>query len=188
MAMTAGLLRLGGAAACLVLSVAAAAACGSERWPVQVAADKNAVLIADFARDDGIAALGAIAAPGDPAARQETRFLLTEATVYEVSGTLLSIQQMTDGDFRLVVADRNNPQAMIVGNAPDPACAAGSRFADNIGAVRHAILRRFGQVAWVTPGVPVTMTVVGYFAVRRGLPGAATNGIELHPLLGLAFP
>jgi hypothetical protein len=186
--MAVRLLRLAGAAIFLGLSISPAAACGGGRWSVKVAADRNAALIADYARTADIAALGALAAPGDPQARQDTRFLPTEGMVYEVSGTLLSVQGMADGDLRLVVAGRNDPQTTIVAVAPAAACAQNSRFADNIVAVRHALLRRFGQVSWLTPGLPATLTGIAYFAVRRGEPSAAANGIELHPLIGVAFP
>jgi hypothetical protein len=183
---------LAGSGICLalaaVLASPGAAACGVERWPVKVAADKNAVLIEDYVRTASVAELGALAGPRDPAARQDTRFLPEEAMVWEISGKLLSIQKMADGDLRLVVTDPYNPPAMVVANAPDPGCARDSRFAQNIRAVRDALDRRFGRVSWATPGVPVTMTGIAYFGVRRSEPGAAPNDIELHPLIGIAFP
>jgi hypothetical protein len=75
------------AAISLLASVALASACGTERRLVKVAADQNAVLIADFARTAGIADLAAIAAPGRPDARPNSRFAPAELTVYQVSGT-----------------------------------------------------------------------------------------------------
>jgi hypothetical protein len=187
--MAAGLLpAFLGAGLCLVLGASAAAACGAERWPVKVAADQNAVLVEDHVRTADVGELGAITAPRNPTVLQDRRFLPQEAMVWEVSGTLLSIQGMADGDLRLVVADPDHPQAMIVAAAPAPDCARDSRFASNIRAVRDALDRRFGRVSWLTPGVPVTLTGVAYFGVRRGEPGAAPNDLELHPLLGIAFP
>jgi hypothetical protein len=171
-----------------VLAAPSAEACGVGRGPVEVAADRNAVLIEDYVRTAGIAELAALPAPADPAARPDTRFLPEEARVWEVSGTLLSIQRMANGDLRLVVADPDPPHAMIVAVAPAADCAGGSRFQENIRAVRDTLDRRFGRVSWATPGVPVTMTGIAYFGVRRGEPGAAANDIELHPLLGIAFP
>jgi hypothetical protein len=172
----------------LVSSFSLAAACGDERRPVQVAADQNAVEIADFPRTANIAELAAIIAPPAPAARPSARFAPAEFTVYTVSGTLLSIDRTADGEIRLVIADREPPQTEIVAVAPDPACAAGSRFADNIAAVRDAIERKFGTFSRLTPALPVTATGIAYFSARRGEPGMAPNGIELHPLIGLAFP
>jgi hypothetical protein len=172
----------------LLVSVSPAAACGSERRPVPVAADQNAVEIADFARRAGIAELAAIAAPTAPAARPSARLVPAELTVYTVSGTLLAIDKMADGDIRLILADPDQPNTAMIAVAPDPACAAGSRFADNIAAVRHAIERKFGAFSQLTPNLPVTATGIAYFGARRGEPGTAPNGIELHPLLGVAFP
>jgi hypothetical protein len=174
--------------AMLLSSFSLDAGCGGERRLVQVAADQNAVEVADFARTAGIAELGAIAAPQAPAARPSARFAPAEFTVYTVSGTLLAIDRTVDGDDRLVIADPQQPQTMIVAVAPDPACAAGSRFADNIVAVHNAIERKFGTFSRLTPDIPVTATGIAYFSARRGEPGTAPNGIELHPLMGFAFP
>ena len=175
-------------AALLLSGASLAAACGTERRPVQVAADQNAVEIADFARTAGIAELAAISAPEAPAARPSARFAPAELTVYTVSGALLAIDKTADGDIRLVIADADQPKTAMIAVAPDPACAAGSRFADNIAAVRNAIDRKFGAFSRLTPNLPVTATGVAYFGARRGEPGTAPNGIELHPLIGVAFP
>ena len=78
-------------AALLFSAVSLAFACGTERRPVQVAADQNAVEIADIARTAGIAELAAIAAPETPAARPSARFAPAELTVYTVSGAVLAI-------------------------------------------------------------------------------------------------
>jgi hypothetical protein len=175
------------ATAVLLASFSRAGACGTERWPVPVAADQNAAQIAEFPRTADITELAAITAPKAPAARPSARFAPAELSAYTVSGTLRAIDKTADGD-RLVIADPDQPQTVIVAIAPDPACAAGSRFADNIMAVRNAIERKFGPFARLTPNLPVTATGIAYFALRRGAAGAAANGIELQPLIGLAFP
>jgi hypothetical protein len=172
----------------LPVSVSLALACDTGRGPIKVAADQNAVLVADFARTAGIADLAAIVAPGEPDSRPSSRFAPTELTVYEVSGTLLAIEKEPDGDYRLVIADPDHPQTTMLAEAPDPACAAGSRFAGNISAVRHALDRKFGQFLRLTPDLPVTATGIAFFATLRGREGAAPNGIELQPLIGVAFP
>jgi hypothetical protein len=165
----------------------AAAACDGARPLVAVAADQNAVLVANSARTAGIAELGALAAPSDPAARPASRFAPVELTVYEVSGTLLAIDRQPDGDYRLVIDDRQQPPAMLIAVAAAADCADDSRYADNIRAVRRALDRQFGSFQRVTPNLPVTATGIAYFAAR-GQPGAAANGVELRPLIGVAFP
>ena len=176
------------AAALLFGAASGARACAVERRRVRVAADQNAVLIAEFARPAAIAELAAIAAPTTPAARPSARFEPAELTLYTLSGTLLVIDRTAAGDDRLVIADPDRPQTAIVAVAADPACAAGSRFADNIAAVRNAIQRKFGTFSRVTPNLPVTVTGVTFFAGGPRPVGTAANGLELQPLIGIAFP
>ena len=172
----------------LLFASAGAAACGGERQPVAVAADRNAVLIADFARTESIAQLAALAAPRRPDARPDTRFAPAELTVWEVSGTLRTIAKDPDGNYRLVIADPDQPELTLVAVAPDPACTAGSRFSANILAVRHALDRTFGPFSQLAPDRPVTATGIGFFSAAGSAAGAAPNGFELAPLIGVAFP
>jgi hypothetical protein len=176
-----------GAGMLVLASVSFASACPAWRARVAVAADRNAVLIADFARPAAIAELAAIAAPAYPAARPDARHAPVELTLYTVSGTLGAIDRLPDGGYRLAIADRSEPATMIA-VAPDPGCAAASRFAANIRAVRRAIDRQFGQFRALAPNLPVTATGIAFFAERGREAGAATNGVELSPLIGIAFP
>jgi hypothetical protein len=77
---------------------------------------------------------------------------------------------------------------MMIADSADPACASGSRYAANIAAVRCALDWKFGQILWLTPNLPVTVTGIAFFDSLRGRQGAAPNGIELAPLIGVAFP
>jgi hypothetical protein len=176
------------ATAVLLSSSSLACACGTERPLVRVAADQNAVQIEEFPRTAGIPELDAFAAPKIPDARPSARFAPAEFIAYTISGTLLAIDRTTDGDDRLIIADPDQPQATIVAVAPDPACAAGSRYAANIAAVRDALARKFGNFSRLTPNLPVTATGIAFFSSRRGQAGMAANGIELQPLIGIAFP
>jgi hypothetical protein len=174
------------AAILLPASVSLAAACPEWRARVAVAADRNAVLIADFARPAAIAELSALAAPGNPDVRPNARHAPVELALYTISGTLGAIDRLPDGDYRLAIADPAQP-ATVIAVAADPGCAAASRFAANILAVRRAIDRQFGQFRSLAPNLPVTATGVAFFA-RRGREGGAANGVELSPLIGIAFP
>jgi hypothetical protein len=182
--------RWRGAAAAILCAAApaVAAACGGERAPVALAADRNAALVADFARTDPIADLAALVPPPRPDARPDTRFAPAELTLYEVSGTLQVIEKVADGDYLLILSNPDQPRIMMIAVSPDPACAAHSRFGANILAVRRALDRTFGRFSRLTPDRPVTATGIGFFAARPGPPGAAPNGFELSPLLGVAFP
>jgi hypothetical protein len=160
-----------------------ASACPVWRARVAVAADRNAVLIADFARPAAIAELAALAAPGDSGTRPDARHAPVELTLYTISGTLRAIDRLPDGGDRLAIADPAQP-AMMIAVAVDPDCAAASRFAANIRAVRRAIDRQFGQFRALAPNLPVTATGVAFLAGR----GRETGAVELSPLIGIAFP
>jgi hypothetical protein len=171
----------------LLTSSSLAFACGGARWPVEMAADQSAVLIADFARTASIADLAAIAAPSSPDSRPSSRFAPAETIVYQISGTLIAIKKAPNGDDRLVIADPDNPQITMIAVSPDPACASGSRFAGNLATVRHTLDRKFGQFLQLTPDLPLTATGIAFFDTLRGQEGAAPNGIELRPLIGVFF-
>jgi hypothetical protein len=75
---------------------------------------------------------------------------------------------------------------MIV-EAPDPRCASGSHFLDNIVFVRHVLDQKFGQIVRLEPNVPVTVTGVAFFDTLHGQEGVAPNAIELHPIFVITF-
>jgi hypothetical protein len=175
-------------AAMLLSSFSLAAGCDGDRRLVQVAADQNAVEVADFARTAGIGELGAIAAPQDPAAKPSARFAPAEFTVSTVSRILLAVDRMANGDERLVIADPQQPQSMIVAVAPDPACAAGSRFADNIRRRTQRDRTQVRDIFAVDAHILATTTGIAHFSARGGEPGTALNGVELHPADGACPP
>jgi hypothetical protein len=173
--------------ALLLLAPAAAGACEIERHLVKVAADQGAVRILDFARSASVADLAAIVGPSGPDARPDSRFTPTELTVYQVFGALTAVVKEPNGDYRLIIADPDHPEITMIAVAPDPACALGSRFSDNVAAVRRSLDRKSGQFPRLTPGLPVTAAGIAFFSSLRGQAGAAPNGIELAPLIGVAF-
>jgi hypothetical protein len=81
---------------------------------------------------------------------------------------------------------------MIV-EAPDPSCASGSLFLDNIISVRRTLDQRFGAIGRieantvVMANLPVAVTGVAFFDTLHGQEGVAPNGIELHPILVITF-
>ena len=85
-----------------------------------------------------------------------------------------------DRDYHLVLADAIG-RTMIT-EAPDPTCAAGSILIRQIAEVRRRIESRFPSLP-ATPGVPVTITGVGFFDSIHNVIGQAPNGIELHPIV-----
>ena len=70
--------------------------------------------------------------------------------------------------------------------ATNPACATGSVLAASIGAVLNRIAARFPTLP-ARPGIPVTVTGIGFFDVIHKVPGQAPNGIELHPIITIEW-
>ncbi len=171
----------------LVLSSSAALGCGTERWPVKTGTDRDAAGVANFPTPTTVAQLGSVIAPAHPRLRPNSRFAPTELTTFQITGILKVIKKEADGDFHMVIADPTNPRATMIVEAPDPNCASGSHFLDNIGFVRHVLNQKFGQITRLEPNVPVMVTGVAFFDLRHSQEGIAPNGTELHPVLVIAF-
>jgi hypothetical protein len=171
----------------LLIYVNSGHACGSERWEVKVARDHDAKSIEVVPKVASIELLSRVIAPLHPNAQQNTRYLL-ELHTFSVSGRLTLIKREADQDYHIVIRDAAG-RTMIV-EAPDPACAAGSRFLPEITAVRTSIDGFFGGPI-KRPRKPKNLTVyvtgVAFFDVLHGQTGVVPNGIELHPILGIAF-
>jgi len=171
-----------------LLVCATAWACGRERWPVKVATDPDAPRIVVAPEPSNIALLSQILAPLHPENRGDSRYAPTELKTFEVTGSLIVIKPEADQDYHIVVKDQRG-RTMIV-ESPDPACATGSRFAQEITAVRAKIDAHFGGPITrktLPQNLRVSVTGVGFFDRIHGQEGVATNGIELHPMLEIVF-
>ena len=98
-----------------------------------------------------------------------------------------------DQDYHLVIADPADPRVTMIVESPDPKCASGSQFLDNITFVRATLDRTlahqqtFVETLRSEPNMPVTVTGVAFFDTLHGQEGVAPNGIELHPVLVIDF-
>jgi hypothetical protein len=170
-----------------------------ERWQVKTGADSDAHLIDASAVTAGtIAELRAFGAPASPPATGRTKPV--ETTIWELDATLVAYKLEQDQDYHLVLSDAH--AATMIAEIPNPAAAPGSRFLPQITASRDAFAKRFQRqleaLAAGGPGeeapmivhisVPVHVTGVGFFDFIHGQAGVAPNGIELHPVLSIAFP
>ena len=165
-------------------------ACGQERWSVKVGTDRDVQQVVLTPTPTTIALLSRIPAPPQPGTRSHSRFPHTELTTFVVTGTLIVIKPEQDEDYHIVLQDEQG-RTMIV-ESPHPHCAQGSRFAQEITAVRTQIDTHFGApiTRKMRPqNLRVTVTGVGFFDVKHTPPqeGVATNGIELHPILDIVF-
>ncbi len=171
----------------LLLAAPAWAACGVERWPVKIGADADfpANLLSPLPTT--VAALSALPPPPNPDARRDSRFLPVEGTVFSLDATITLVKHEADGDYHIVVSDGS---ATMIVEAPDPACATGSKVATQIAEVQADIERRFGgpvRGRHTALAIPVTVTGLGFFDKCHGQEGRAYNCIELHPLLAIKF-
>lgn len=161
-----------------------ASGCGVERWAVKTLTDPGANQVTLVPQASTIADLVSIAPPKEPTDRVGP----TETTTFKISGTLIFAKQEADGDYHLVLEDGSS-NTMIV-ESPSPSCAGGSVVLGQITEVRAAIDKRLPELAAgqvIKPGLPVTVTGVGFFDRLHGQTGVAPNGIELHPLTSIEF-
>jgi hypothetical protein len=162
-------------------------ACGKERWPVKTGTDKDVEAVVIEPKSASIELLTRVIAPKHPNAQPDTRHLL-EFHTFTITGRLTLIKKEADQDYHMVVKD-DQGRTMIV-EAPDPACAAASRFLPEITAVRESINGFFGgpiKGKVVPKNVRIIVTGVAFFDLIHGQTGVAPNGIELHPILGIGF-
>jgi hypothetical protein len=178
----------------LLVSGSAAFACGAERWPVKVGTDRDGRKVANLPRATTIAQLTSITAPAHPESRRSARFAPIELTTFQIKGILTVIKKEADQDYHLVIADPTNPRVTMIVESPDPTCASGSRFLNNITTVRTMLDRTlqlgsptFAETLRSAPNMPVTVTGVAFFDTLHGQEGVAPNGIELHPMLSIDF-
>jgi hypothetical protein len=112
-----------------------------------------------------------------------------EITVYSVSGTLVETYSSEDSDYHLLLKDAAG--RTVITEVPDPACVgSGSPFLEKIRSARQEVEAKLnmGPVGTThTVSIPVTMTGVAMFDDLHGQPGAAPNGIEIHPVLDIQF-
>lgn len=176
-----------------LLVVAAASArpeenCGTERWQVKIAADGAQLREASPPEVRTVAQLFALEAPRYREGRPREG---AELDVVEIAGWLRAVKLEEDGDLHMLIADTPDEGApTLIIEVPDPNCAAKSPYKDRMSAARAATAKLIGAVygrKFRALPVPKHVRVTGpvFFDKRHGQTGAAPNGVELHPVLGL---
>ncbi len=175
---------------CLFTPAAFGQRCGKERWSVKTGTDAGASKI-DLTNPQA-ATIGDLIAlqPPNPLPA-DSRFAPTENTVFILDATLTDFKLETgstgDSDYHLVLQDdRGNT---MVAEIPSPACVgANSPFAGQIASTRAKFDAQFTATSsFQTANLPVRVTGVGFFDFFHHQHGAASNVIELHPLLNIEF-
>jgi hypothetical protein len=160
--------------------------CGVERWSIKTGTDSGARSI-DTSRSTSvsIATMRGWAAPQP--APPSSRVAPAETTQWIVQATLTKYKMEGDEDIHLVLQD--SAGRTIIAEIPSPSCVgASSPFH---AAVQHALAqfnaRLTASSSFQTANLPVRIKGIGMFDFLHGQTGVAPNGIELHPVLDIAF-
>lgn len=162
------------------------AQCGVERWSVKTGTDPQApsvnlgtytsTTIYNFQQSVRPASLPS-----------NGRVSPRETTQYSVNGTLTKYKRETDSDYHLVIQDGAG-RTMIV-ELPNINCVgSGSPFRSGISNARAQFDAKLTATSsFKTVSAPVTIRGVGFWDFLHGQTGVAPNGIEVHPVLNVAF-
>jgi hypothetical protein len=187
--------------------------CGAtERWYVKVGTDSRASQV-DVANPISISVAALNALPklqGTVPKNDHKARLDEELKVYTVNGFLAIFKDEDDDDYHLVITDaslRYTPGGAqsegketgtsFIAEIVHPDCVAGkkgtlgvsSEFQAALSTVRQKFEARFpqGKGADKFQGIPVTVTGVAFYDRPHNQTGRAVNGMELHPVLDIAF-
>jgi len=157
--------------------------CGVERWDVKTGTDAGSQSVnLDVLQPTTVAAMDGLRAPSNPTARVQA----TETTEFQIKATMSGFKQEGDSDYHIVITD--GQKTMIV-EIPSPNCVSTlSPFRSRIVQARAEFDARFtASPQFQTVSIPVTVTGIGFFDRIHGQTGVAPNGVELHPVLDIAF-
>jgi hypothetical protein len=167
---------------------------GKELWDIKTATDTAASKVAARMSHPTLSTVKDLRneiPPPMPAPGQ--RSSPVETTVYQIRGMLTHIGLEDDGDYHLVIRSRDKASLTMIAEVPDPRFAAGSAFLTQIEDVRKKFTTNYpnetgshGAKALAT-AVSMTLTGVGFFDFPHNQTGAAPNGIELHPVVGVVL-
>jgi hypothetical protein len=109
-----------------------------------------------------------------------------ETSVWVIDATLVEYKLEDDSDYHLVLIDGSGNT--IIAELTSPACHSGSRFAAGVSNARAEFDAIFSVTkSFRSANLAVRVSGVGMFDFLHGQTGVAPNGIELHPVLDIAF-
>jgi hypothetical protein len=162
------------------------AQCGVERWSVKTGTDPNAsaVNLSTYISTTIYSMLSSTKPASLPA---NSRLSPRETNQYRITGTLTKYARESDSDYHLVIQDGSG-RTMIV-EIPSPNCVgAGSPFITGIRNARNEFDAKLtATTSFKTVSAPVAIRGVGFWDFLHGQTGVAPNGIEIHPVLDIAF-
>ena len=114
----------------------------------------------------------------------------TETTIFQCQATIIAFKMEQDGDYHIVIQGTSGNTMIVEIPDPDPDFVTDSLFKDQITAARQAFDAQLGKGEAFMQQVsqPATITGIGFFDRMHGQTGVAqTNGLELHPVIGVSF-
>jgi hypothetical protein len=177
----------GGASGC-------GSSCGVERWHVKTMSDPFASQVNRNVQIVTVDTLIHAAVPsGLSQSSDNVRFSPWELQAVRVRGTIVGWKTETDNDYHIVISDMTNPNETMIIEPPSSACsgACQSGYGSLYQSARAAFVTCLGSPpsSFTAPGKTVVVDITGVpmFDLLHGQTGVAPNGIEIHPVLSVAF-
>jgi hypothetical protein len=163
-----------------------AQSCGVERWSVKTGTDADVGKI-NLASNSSNTVATMRGWPAPNPIPSNNRVSPYETTVWVLNATLTQYKLEDDSDYHLVLSDASGNT--LIAEIPLPACVgSGSPFLSRITTARNTFNSRYTPTgSFQTANIPVQITGVGMFDFLHGQTGVAPNGIEIHPVLSIAF-
>lgn len=164
----------------------ALAQCGVERWSIKIGTDSQAPSI-DLSTYISTTIYNMVSSTRPSTIPSNSRVAPRETNQYSVSGTLIKYKREDDSDYHLVIKDGSG-RTMII-EIPSPNCVgSGSPFASRISNARAQFDSKLTATSTMkSVTAPVTVRGIGFWDYLHGQTGVAPNGIEVHPVLNIAF-
>jgi hypothetical protein len=163
----------------------AAVSCPYERGPVKEGSDSTRFKVSTTVIATTISYLRGRAKP--TSYPRTTRVGGAELHTYKVHAYLTQYKIESDGDIHLVLKDSSGRS--MIAELPLASCVPRtSRWVSSIASARlqfTSVLH--ATTSWHYVHKPITVKGLGYFDPPHGQTGAARNGIELHPVIGVSF-
>lgn len=163
----------------------AAASCPYERGPVKEGSDSTRFKVATTVVSTTVNYLRGRAKPSSYP--RTTRVGGAELHTYQVHAYLTQYKIEADGDIHLVLKDASGRS--MIAEIPLGSCVpSASRWKSSIATARLRFVSTLHATSsWHYLHRAITLRGIGYFDPPHGQTGAAKNGLELHPVIGVSF-
>ena len=163
----------------------ASVSCPVERGPVKEGSDADRYKVSTTVSSTTIYSLRSHAKPSSYP--RNNRIAPVELHTWAVTANLTQYKIESDGDIHLVIKDSSSRS--MIAELPYGSCVpTTSRWKSAIASARAAFVRAYAATtSWHYVKRSVTLRGLGFFDVLHGQTGVAPNGIELHPVIYVAF-